>query len=214
MLKRLDKFIDSVKAWLKSDSISKSIKEGPKAVKEKAAEIKKAMASETADYIIGSEEPSKPAPKKRATAKPKKLKSNDKLRYVEASSWGVMNMTLAEAGMYVYPFEPNKPISVPHLLWCLGKQNWASCGFMLQVYNDQNVGFQYQWMFVASDDDEKMKMHDLAYIYSKSGVTKLINSGKTLEALALNMETYVKQVRSEIIKKAILADDNCNYFEV
>lgn len=212
MLKRLDKFIDSVKAWLKSDSISKSIKEGPKAVKEKAAEIKKAMACETADYIIGSEEPSKPAPKKRA--KPKKLKTKDKLGYVEASSWGVMNMTLAEAGMYVYPFEPNKPISVPHLLWCLGKQNWASCGFMLQVYNDQNVGFQYQWMFVASDDDEKMKMHDLAYIYSKSGVTKLINSGKTLEALALNMETYVKQVRSEIIKKAILADDNCNYFEV
>ncbi len=205
MLKRLDKFIDSVKAWLKSDSISKSIKEGPKVVKAKAAEIKKTMASK---------EPSKPAPKKKATPKPKKLKSNDKLRYVESSSWGVMNMTLADAGMYVYPFDPNMPISVPQLLWCLGKQNWASCGFLLQVYNDQNVGFQYQWMFVASDDNEKLKMHDLVYIYSKSGVTKLINSGKTLDALALNMETYVKQVRSEIIKKAILADDNFNYFEV
>lgn len=212
MLKRLDKFIDSVKAWLKSDSISKSIKEGPKAVKEKAAEIKKAMASETADYIIGSEEPSKPAPKKRA--KPKKLKSKDKLGYVEASSWGVMNMALAEAGMYVYPFEPNTPISAPHFLWCLGKREWASCGFMLQVYNDINVGFQYQWMFVASDDDEKLKMHDLAYIYSKSGITKLINSGKTLDALVLDMENYVKLVRREIIKKSILADDNYNDFEV
>lgn len=212
MLKRLDKFIDSVKAWLKSDSISKSIKEGPKAVKEKAAEIKKAMASETDDYIIGSEEPSKPAPKKRA--KPKKLKTKDKLGYVEASSWGVMNLALAEAGMYVYPFEPNTPISAPHFLWCLGKREWASCGFMLQVYNDINVGFQYQWMFVASDDDEKLKMHDLAYIYSKSGITKLINSGKTLDALVLDMENYVKLVRREIIKKSILADDNCNYFEV
>lgn len=212
MLKRLDKFIDSVKAWLKSDSISKSIKEGPKAVKEKAAEIKQAMTGETADYIIGSEEPSKPAPKKRA--KPKKLKTKDKLGYVEASSWGVMNLTLAEAGLYVYPFEPNKPISAPHFLWCLGKREWASCGFMLQVYNDINVGFQYQWMFVASDDDEKLKMHDLAYIYSKSGVTKLINSGKTLDALVLDMENYVKLVRREIIKKSILADDNCNYFEV